>query len=54
MKSKDAMIHKHEVSSITYYLVKLLDFVHIKLNHPHAVRLQLVDMEKAFNRVFHQ
>ena len=43
-------------SSITHYLVKLLDFVHVKLDlkQPHAVLLALVDMEKAFNRVSHQ
>ena len=43
-------------SSITHYLVKLLNFVHIKLDlkQPHAVLLALVDLEKAFNRVSHQ
>ena len=43
-------------SSITHYLVKLLDFVHVNLDlkQPHAVLLALVDMEKAFNRVSHQ
>ena len=43
-------------SSITHYLVKLLHFVHIKLDHkqPHAVLLALIDLEKAFNRVSHQ
>ena len=43
-------------SSITHYLVKLLNFVHVKLDlkQPHAVLLALIDMEKAFNRVSHQ
>ena len=43
-------------SSITYYLVKLLHFVHSYLDRstPHAVLLALVDLEKAFNRVSHQ
>ena len=43
-------------TSITHYLVKLLHFVHIKLDlkQPHAVLLALVDLEKAFNRVSHQ
>jgi hypothetical protein len=43
-------------SSITHYLVKLLHFVHVKLDlkQPHAVLLALIDMEKAFNRVSHQ
>ena len=43
-------------SSITHYLVKLLDFVHVKLDmkQPHAVLLALIDLEKAFNRVSHQ
>ena len=43
-------------SSITHYLVKLLNFVHINLDkkQPHAVLLALIDMEKAFNRVCHQ
>ena len=43
-------------SSITHYLVRLLNFVHLNLdkNQPHAVLLALVDLEKAFNRVSHQ
>ena len=43
-------------SSITHYLVKLLNFVHINLDlkQPHAVLLALIDLEKAFNRVSHQ
>ena len=43
-------------SSITHYLVKLLNFVHIKLDQkqPQAVLMALIDMEKAFNRVSHQ
>ena len=43
-------------SSITNYLVKLLNFVHVNLDlkQPHAVLLALVDLEKAFNRVSHQ
>ena len=43
-------------TSITHYLVKLLHFVHIKLDvkQPHAVLLALVYLEKAFNRVSHQ
>ena len=43
-------------SSITHYLVKLLNFVHahLDLRQPHAVLLALVDLEKAFNRVSHQ
>ena len=42
-------------SSITHYLVKLLNFVHVNLDlkQPHAVLLALIDMEKAFNRVSH-
>ena len=43
-------------SSITHYLVKLLNFVHINLDkrQPHAVLLAMIDLEKAFNRVSHQ
>ena len=43
-------------SSITHYLVKLLHFIHVKLDlkQPHAVLMALIDMEKAFNRVSHQ
>ena len=43
-------------SSITHYLVKLLNFIHIKLDQkqPQAVLMALIDMEKAFNRVSHQ
>ena len=43
-------------SSITHYLVKLLNFVHIKLDQkqPQAVLMALIDMEKAFNLVSHQ
>ena len=43
-------------SSITHYLVKLLNFVHINLDsrQPHAVLMAMVDLEKAFNRVSHQ
>ena len=37
-------------SSITHYLVKLLNFVHINLDkrQPHAVLLAMIDLEKAF------
>ena len=43
-------------SSITHYLVKLLNFVHKHLDckEPYAVLLALIDLEKAFNRVSHQ
>ena len=43
-------------SSITHYLVKLLNFIHIKLDkkEPHAVLLGMIDLEIAFNRVSHQ
>ena len=43
-------------SSITHYLVKLLDFAHsyLDLKQPYAVLLALIDLEKAFNRVSHQ
>jgi hypothetical protein len=43
-------------TSITHYLVKLLHFVHVKLDlkQPHAVLLALIYMEKAFNRLSHQ
>ena len=43
-------------SSITHYLVKLLNFVHTNLDkrQPHAVLLAMIDLEKAFNRVSHQ
>ena len=43
-------------SSITHYLVKLLNFAHVNLDkkEPHAVLLAMIDLEKAFNRVSHQ
>ena len=43
-------------TSITHYLVKLLNFVHMNLDkkEPHAVLMALIDLEKAFNRVSHQ
>ena len=42
-------------SSITHYLIKLLDFVHSTLDQkkPHAVLATCVDLSKAFNRVDH-
>ena len=42
-------------SSITHYLIKLLDFVHCTLDQkqPQAVLATCVDLSKAFNRVDH-
>ena len=42
-------------SSISHYLVKLLDFIHFHLDQrePYAVLLALIDLEKAFNKVSH-
>ena len=43
-------------SSISHYLLRLLNFVHgyLDLKQPHAVLLAMIDLEKAFNRVSHQ
>ena len=43
-------------SSITHYLIRLLNFVHKILDRrePHAVLMALVDLEKAFNQFSHQ
>jgi hypothetical protein len=43
-------------SSISHYLVKLLDFVHRTLDRrtPHAVVLSVEDLSKAYNRGSHQ
>ena len=43
-------------SSISHYLVRLLHFIHARINRssPHAVVLALVDLSKAFNRVDHR
>ena len=42
-------------SSITHYLVRLLDFVHAEVDklQPHAVILDALDLSKAFNRGSH-
>ena len=42
-------------SSITHYLVRLLDFVHAEVDklQPHAVMLNALDLSKAFNRGSH-
>ena len=41
--------------SVTHYLIKLLDFVHINWDRrqPHAVLAMCIDISKAFNRVDH-
>ena len=43
-------------SSISHYLIKLLDFVHQTLDHrtPHAAVLTVEDLSKAYNRGSHQ
>ena len=43
-------------SSISHYLVRLLHFIHARINRssPHAIVLALVDLSKAFNRVDHR
>ena len=50
------LVGKFICTSITHYLVKLLNFVHsyMDLQQPYAVLLALIDLEKAFNRVSHQ
>ena len=42
-------------SSITHYLVRLLDFIHAEVDkmQPHAVILDALDLSKAFNRGSH-
>ena len=43
-------------TSISHYLIKLLQFIHeyLDLKDPHAVLVALIDLSKAFNRVSHQ
>ena len=43
-------------SSISHYLVKLVDFIHRTLDHstPHAAVLSVEDLSKAYNRGSHQ
>ena len=43
-------------SSISHYLIKLLDFIHRTLDHrnPHAAVLSVEDLSKAYNRGSHQ
>ena len=42
--------------SINYYLIKILDFIHVNLDKrsPHAVVLGTLDLSKAYNRGSHQ
>ena len=43
-------------SSVSHYLIKVLEFIHtfLDLREPQAVVLATIDLSKAFNRVSHQ